>query len=215
MLFPATCSPRLPQPIADRLAAACRAAVVVVLTVELLVALPLAVLAAGARASPTDVLPSTPVAARVLPAAAIGTVIARLYGCPGGLSRAQAEWAAEPATVLADCSPIADEAVTLRLANAAGGPVETGREAEPGAFRWPGLPFATYQLVEEQPAAGFGDRLVTDEQDRPLADQRTVTVTIAAGAQRPERRFHYFVDAATSSGSVFAGQALVPTQRAA
>ena len=215
MLFPAAFSPRLPRPVAGRLAAACRAAVVVMLTVELIVALPLAVLAAGVRASPTDVLPCAPVAARVLPAAAIGTVPARVDGCPAGVSRAQAAQAAEPGTVLAACAPLADGAVTIRLTNATGGPAEAGKEAKAGVFRWEGLPFATYRLAEGQPPAGFGDRLVTDEQDRPLADQRTVTVTIAAGAQRPERRFYYFVDAATSSGSVFAGQVLVPTQRAA
>lgn len=205
MLFPAAFSPRLPRPVAGRLAAACRAAVVVMLTVELIVALPLAVLAAGVRASPTDVLPFAPVAARVLPAAAIGTVTARVYGCPAGVSRAQAAQAAEPGTVLAACAPLADEPATIRLKNAAGGPAEDPTEAEPGVFRWEGLPFATYLLAEGQPPAGFGDRLVTDEQGRPLADQRTVSVTVAGGAQRPERRFYHFVDAVTAAGTVLAG----------
>ena len=205
MLFPATFSPRLPLPVAGRLAAACRAAVVVMLTVELIVALPLAVLAAGVRASPTDVLPFAPVAARVLPAAAIGTVTARVYGCPVGLSRAQAARAAEPGTVLAACAPLADGAVTIRLTNATGGPAEAGKEAKAGVFRWEGLPFATYLLAEGQPPAGFGDRLVTDEQGRPLSDQRTVSVTVAGAAQRPERRFYHFVDAVTAAGTVLAG----------
>ena len=136
------------------------------------------------------------------PAARTGSVTARVFVCPEGLSPVAVREAPNPAALLDDCDPSGSSAVRPQLRPSPSGPPATGESVATGVYLWADLKFGRYDFGGGNAPSGFGGRLITDGAGRPVQDQETGAVTIDARTPNIERRFYYFAPEGPETGSI-------------
>jgi len=121
-----------------------------------------------------------------------GSVTARVFICPDGLSLTAVLGSSDPSVPLAGCDPSAGAIIAPRLrATSAVAPMSGDIFAE-GVYLWAGLPFGSYDFSNSGAPLGFEDRLITNGNSVAVTDQERGMVTIRAALPDIERRFYYF-----------------------
>jgi hypothetical protein len=74
-----------------------------------------------------------------------GSVTARVFVCPDGLSLAAVLGSNDPSAALANCDPSAGPVIAPRLRTTSGGTTQRGEVFAEGVYLWAGLPFGSYE----------------------------------------------------------------------
>ncbi len=131
-----------------------------------------------------------------------GSVTARVFVCPDGLSLSAVLASNDPSTPLAGCDPSAGAVIAPRLRIAAEDSPKPGDVFAEGVYLWTGLPFGSYEFSGGDVPSGFGDRLITNGSDVAVADQEHGVVAIRGVVPDIERRFYYFVSPDLPAGTI-------------
>jgi hypothetical protein len=131
-----------------------------------------------------------------------GSVTARKYLCPDGLTLSQVQQATNPGVLLADCDPFEFSSSFPQLRAAPSGTPTSGSVFAPGVLLWSPLAFGTYDFGGGNAPSGFGGLLVTTGAAVPVADQQNAPVTISSALPHVERRFYFFAPEGPDVGSI-------------
>ncbi len=131
-----------------------------------------------------------------------GSVTARVFVCPPGLSPVAVQESTAPASLLADCGASSQPVTAPRLRAVPGGSPAAGDEVAPGVFLWADLSLGAYDFGGGNAPSGFGGRLITNGAGTPVADQEAGAVEIDASTPNVERRFYYFAPEGPDTGSI-------------
>jgi hypothetical protein len=141
-------------------------------------------------------------AAPAIAASGAGSITARVFICPDGLTLSAVQGSSNPGALLADCEPSASPIVAPQLRAVPGGTPQPGTVFADGVYLWSGRPFGGYDFGGGNAPSGFGGRLITNGADMAVADQENGSVTIGVAVPHIERRFYYFAPDDLPEGSI-------------
>ena len=141
-------------------------------------------------------------AAMAVQATGSGSITARVFICPDGLTLAAVQGSADPGALLDDSEPAASGATTPQLRALPGGTPQPGTVFADGVYLWSSRPFGSYDFGGGNAPSGFGGRLITNGADVAVADQENGSVAISNAAPHIERRFYYFGPDDLPQGSI-------------
>src|SRR5215203_2378484 len=141
-------------------------------------------------------------AQQALGASDSGSITARVFICPDGLTLAAVQGAANSGSLLAGCAPSASPIVAPQLRALPGGTPQPGTVFAEGVYLWSGRPFGDYDFGGGNAPSGFGGRLITTGAGVAVTDQENGSVTIDAAVPHIERRFYYFGPDDLPQGSI-------------
>jgi hypothetical protein len=134
--------------------------------------------------------------------AGTGSVTARVFICPEGLSQTAVLSSNDPSTSLAKCDPSTGTIIAPRLRATSGGTAQPGALFAEGVYLWAELPLGSYAFSDGGEPTGFVSRLITTGDDMAVTDQEHDTVTISRAVPHIERRFYFFAPPSLPAGAV-------------